>query len=633
MATRYYDPPQDAAGMVEYYDKGKQYNDSDEIDLTNTVEVNRNFYIGDQWRDRDSSGLTPAVLNFIKPTIQIKISAIMSEQVAFVVRPAGIPGATEKHMEVAAAVLTNELNRIWEKQALTSKIRKIATNAAIDGDGCWHTFWNPTAPVASVDPNLLKERANDVMAAQGAPQDGMIPQGMDMGMGENLLSQGMPQDMGGMRLQPEVEQQQDQEPQVVPEGDIQVEPLYNTRVFFGNSSSPDVQEQPYILIANREYVPKVKKRAKENGVSDEIVNGIEGAADTYFGDDQDDRITILTLYYRDEETGTIWSMESTENAILREPEDTGLSMYPVAWLPWEERYNSYHGYAAVTELVYNQWLANILATMATASVTRSAFPTVVYDKNVIEEYDNAVGAAIGVSGVYTNMDNVIHVVEGANYGYQVDKLLDYFIATTRSLNGANDVVMGDIKPENTSAIIAARKAATTPLELVRAGLYKFVEDYARIAIDFMRNYYGVRPVAYFDEAMGQEIISDFDFDKINVAAFDLRIDVGGSSYWSEQTEVQTLDNLFNKNMIWATDYVETMPATALPHKAKLLENLRKREEEQKALQQQQMIQQTARGSGTQPGATRTDAIAPTAADLAGAVPQDRINQVLSRQST
>ncbi len=435
----------------------------------------------------------------------------------------------------------------------------------------------------------------------------------------------------------EAEQEQTiSEPQVVPEGDIEVETLYNTRVFFGNTSSPDVDRQPWIIVVSREYAPDVKKKAKEYGVNDNEIGNIEGASDSYFNDDQDDRVTVLTYYYRDEETDTIWIVEGTENVLLREPEDTGLYNYPIAWLPWDEMMDSYHGFAAVTELVYNQHIVNVISTMAVASIMRNAFPTIVYDQNILKDgYNNAVGASIGVAGGYTDLKNVATVIEGANYSYEVDKIISYLVNTTRELNGANDVVMGNIKPENTSAIIAARKAATTPLGLVEMGLYQFIEDFARIAMDFMANYYGVRPVVVTDSETKEPRLEEFDFDAINTASFDLKIDVGGSSYWAETTEVQTLDNLFNKEMIDGIGYVDAMPSNAMPHKAKLLETLRKKEEEQKMLQQQQMVQQSIqKGGGGASSAPQglEQGIAATPRDLAGIVSPDRINQVVSRQT-
>ncbi|MEE0775577.1 MAG: hypothetical protein U0M15_00755 [Bacillota bacterium] len=599
MAEKYFAAPTTAQEISSLYEKGKEYNNK--LDLSNTVETNRNFYCGNQWEGLDTEGLKPVVLNFIRPTVQIKAASIMSEDIAMTVRPYGIPGATSEVMEKEAAILTDELNRLWEKRKGTTKTRRILTSCPVDGDGCWHMFWDPTAPVATVSQEMLDSLNSGTLDDIGSDKNG------------NTVSADAVGSIGA-------------------EGDLDFEQILNTRCFFGNTSDPDVQSQPWILIASREFTATLKKRAEgEKGVD---IDDIKGGSDDYFDDEQEDRTTLFTLYYRDEDTDTIWSMESTADVLIKEATDTGLHCYPIAWLNWEERLNSYHGYSAVSELVQNQLAVNVLATMSVASVSRAAFPTIIYRKDLLPNgWDNGVGSAIGVNGFVENVNQVAHVVEGANYGYQVDKLMEYLISTTNTLNGATDATLGNVNPENTSAIIAAQKAATTPLELHRRNLYQFIEDWARIAIDFMATYYGVRPVAVFNQTTNEEEILEFDFSTINTAALDIKIDIGGSSYWSELTEVKTLDNLFLKEMISGIDYIDLMPENLMPHKQKALANLKAREV-QTANPEQQMMDAAMGMNEEMPlqesGQEQPSNIAPTAEDLLGVTQMNRINATVAK---
>ena len=618
MAEKYFAAPTTAQEISSLYEKGKEYNNK--LDLSNTVETNRNFYCGNQWEGLDTEGLKPVVLNFIRPAVQIKAASIMSEDIAMTVRPYGIPGATSENMEKEAAILTDELNRLWEKRKGTTKTRRILTSCPVDGDGCWHMFWDPTAPVASVSEEML----NSLNSSEGETSDDANPISPIAEEGETpvLSTEEENRDSVG-------------DTAIVAEGDMDFEQILNTRCFFGNTSDPEVQTQPWILIVSREFTATLKKRAEgEKGVD---IDSIKGGSDDYFDDEQEDRTTLFTLYYRDEDTDTIWAMESTADVLIKEATDTGLHCYPIAWLNWEERLNSYHGYSAVSELVQNQLAVNVLATMSVASVSRAAFPTIIYRKDMLPEgWDNGVGSAIGVNGFVDDVNQVAHVVEGANYGYQVDKLMEYLISTTNTLNGATDATLGNVNPENTSAIIAAQKAATTPLELHRRNLYQFIEDWARIAIDFMATYYGVRPVAVFNQTTNEEEILEFDFSAINTAALDIKIDIGGSSYWSELTEVKTLDNLFLKEMISGIDYIDLMPENLMPHKQKALANLKAREA-QAAMggnpEQQMMDAAMGMGEAMPLQETAQEApspIAPTADDLLGVTQMDRINATVSK---
>ena len=618
MAEKYFAAPTTAQEISSLYEKGKEYNNK--LDLSNTVETNRNFYCGNQWEGLDTEGLKPVVLNFIRPAVQIKAASIMSEDIAMTVRPYGIPGATSENMEKEAAILTDELNRLWEKRKGTTKTRRILTSCPVDGDGCWHMFWDPTAPVASVSEEML----NSLNSSEGETSDDANPISPIAEEGETpaLSTEEENRDSVG-------------DTAIVAEGDMDFEQILNTRCFFGNTSDPEVQTQPWILIVSREFTATLKKRAEgEKGVD---IDSIKGGSDDYFDDEQEDRTTLFTLYYRDEDTDTIWAMESTADVLIKEATDTGLHCYPIAWLNWEERLNSYHGYSAVSELVQNQLAVNVLATMSVASVSRAAFPTIIYRKDMLPEgWDNGVGSAIGVNGFVDDVNQVAHVVEGANYGYQVDKLMEYLISTTNTLNGATDATLGNVNPENTSAIIAAQKAATTPLELHRRNLYQFIEDWARIAIDFMATYYGARPVAVFNQTTNEEEILEFDFSAINTAALDIKIDIGGSSYWSELTEVKTLDNLFLKEMISGIDYIDLMPENLMPHKQKALANLKAREA-QAAMggnPEQQMMDAAMGMEEAMPlQETAQEApspIAPTADDLLGVTQMDRINATVSK---
>ena len=60
----------------------------------------------------------------------------------------------------------------------------------------------------------------------------------------------------------------------------------------------------------------------------------------------------------------------------------------------------------------------------------------------------------------------------------------------------------------------------------------------------------------------------------------LNIDIGAAAYWSEMTASATLDNLYKAGMIDAVEYLEGMPASTLPNRAKLIEQAKKRKEEE-----------------------------------------------------
>ena len=72
-----------------------------------------------------------------------------------------------------------------------------------------------------------------------------------------------------------------------------------------------------------------------------------------------------------------------------------------------------------------------------------------------------------------------------------------------------------------------------------------------------------------------------DFDEHKLA-----VDIGEASYWSELTQLQTMDSLFQKGLITdALLYLDSIPDKYIPNKQKIIDALK----EQQEMQQQAQI--------------------------------------------
>ena len=370
-------------------------------------------------------------------------------------------------------------------------------------------------------------------------------------------------------------------------GGIRIEVLPCTSVYFGNPQVWEVQEQPYLLFQMRKTLEDVQEEGRKNGIPEEILAGIGENEDpnSLNVETEDGKVTVLTRFWRD--GGTVWFCREAGGVMVVPPTDTGYRLYPIAWMSWDKVKNSYHGQAAVTGLIPNQIFINKLFAMCMEHVKKLAFPKIVYDRRMFPNgYTNQVGEAVGVTG---EPGTAARVIESADMSSQVMGLIETAMQYTRDTMGASDASLGNVKPDNTSAIIAVQKASAMPLELQRMGFYQFVEDYIRIFLDMMRVDYGIREVTYEDEN-GESQRAFYDFSQIGRFRWKLNVNIGASTYWSELMQMQTLDNLFAQKVITdPADYLESVPSQYVPNKQKLLARIR----EQQQAQQTGMMGQPA----------------------------------------
>jgi hypothetical protein len=198
------------------------------------------------------------------------------------------------------------------------------------------------------------------------------------------------------------------------------------------------------------------------------------------------------------------------------------------------------------------------------------------------------------------LTDVAYNLQPADMSNQIILAIDKAVALTKECLGATDAQMGNVKPDNTPALMVLQSNAEVPLENVRAGLHEWMEDIGGILLDMIGTYYGNRPVVrdrdfeepvmdaagmpQLDPMTGQmqmtkvtrRVLEDYDFSKFKNLWFNVRVNAGATTYYSELAMVQTLDNLRHDGLLEALDYLERIPDKYIPRKAELIQDLRKR---------------------------------------------------------
>lgn len=518
----------------KYYESGKKYNAKLEPAYYDTVNVNIDFFEGNQWKNVKNNGMPTPVFNILKRGVQFFVANLMSNKVKVNYTPLQFRDDGDEMFDIPA-IATSEVDNLFDKFKMENRIRDALFDSAIMGDVAAHIYFNPNSK----------------------------PYGGQLSVGEVPI-----------------------------EGEIDFELIDGMNVYFGNPNNPivDTKTQPYIIISGRDLVENLKEEAlanmgeQQNDIrSDNDTSDMAGNGDIEIdieGDEKENGKAKYIIYYRfDKQTGTIKASKLTEKTYIYKDVDTGLSNYPIAWLCWEKQKNQYHGRAVCTSMISNQIFINRMFAMVMYHLMMSAFPKAVYDADRIAYWSNDIGTAIPVRGLGQG-ESIKHVggyLETGQMSNQIIQALELAIKYTKETLGINEAMMGDINPERASgkSIIATVQQSVVPLENTKANLYEWIEDIGKILLDTMGNYYGLRPIVITDE-LGQKQMIEFDFERLKSTFLYTKVDVGASSYWSEIATAETLDGLLQQGAVDVLEYLEAMPQDMIANKQSLIDMVRER---------------------------------------------------------
>ena len=632
--------------LWELYEAGRTYNNQLVPNQYTLVNTNIEFFAGNQWLHINE---TPAMQRLARPTFNIIkrvtslfVASLTSSNTTINFEPLSYyDGDNMKDPESNAAVIaTAEVRNLFEKFKMEYRIREALFDGAQTGDYCAHFYWNPDA----------------------VPYGGAF--GLHKGEIEMELVDGI-NVMFGNPNTPDVESQ----PYILILGRDTVESLkWEARQFAKSENKRGGKAEDDIVIdsmlSDSEWQwqagiggrTEISRTDDQNGkalygilytkVTEEkpVINEETGLQEQVqvldengdpIPDTLEDGTPILTpegepVYKMKGATKLVTSVhvtKATKTRIIYEDVDTGLSRYPIAWGNWEKQKNQYHGRALVTGIVPNQIFINSMMAMIFRHLQLQSFPKTIYNADLIGQWNNEVGAAIGVHNLQpgTNLRDVATVLQPADMSNQIVMCIDRVMQYTRDCLGATDAQMGNVRPDNTSALMVLQSSAEVPLENTRAGLHEWIEDIGAILLDMMGTYYGKRPLVrdrtfedlptgaggepMIDPTTGQmmtqqvtrRVVEEFDFSVLKHLWFNIDAQVGATTYYSEIAMVQTLDNLRRDGTLEIIDYLERIPDKLITRKQELIEKIKQRTAEvaaqTAAMQQADLAQQ----GGMMPG--------------------------------
>lgn len=397
----------------------------------------------------------------------------------------------------------------------------------------------------------------------------------------------------------------------------EIEVLNKTDIYFGNENHSDIQKQPYILLKKRMPVSLAKVLAEENGASKQEIQYILGDQETFeeAGDsakeEKDNMVTVVWKLWK--ENKNVYMSIATRYCNIKENENTGLSLYPVTHMIWEEKQGSARGAGEITVgLIANQIEVNKTLMRRALVAKNTAYPQKVVNIDKIQNPSalNEVGGIIKVSGMgVQNVQDAFTNINPAQMSSDVERLQQDLIQTSRELASASQAASGDVDAEEASgrAILAVQQASQQPLVEQLGMIKKTIEDIARIELDMLKTYSedGLEVENEVqDPISGQTTIQIEKIDGIVLKELQAtaKVDVTPKSAYDKYAQERSIENLFIKGMFnpqmlgQLKFYLECLDDDSVMPKQKLLERVDKELEKQSRIaeiqaQGQQLIAQ------------------------------------------
>ena len=128
--------------VYQRYQRSVSFNH--QIDLYDTVENNENFFIGKQWEGVRANGNPTPTFNFLKRVTLFQVATVSSDNITMQATPLS---STSRYslgdMERVSDVMNKQFAAIFERNRVVTLTREFMRNAAVDGDGCTYTWFNP----------------------------------------------------------------------------------------------------------------------------------------------------------------------------------------------------------------------------------------------------------------------------------------------------------------------------------------------------------------------------------------------------------------------------------------------------------------------------------------------------------
>ena len=527
------------------YEKGRNYHRMTNI-YTDT-DRNYRMYNGNQWHGAKLGDVEPVQKNFIKPIVKYKVGVIHDNLYAINYSSQNFENKDfRQQAEKICEMLNKKASRIWEKDKLDFKGRRITKDAAINDEGIIYVNYDldKQAPVNEI----IKK--NDVYYGNENDDDIQLQPYI-------LIRKRMPV-VNAMEM-------------------ARAEGLSEEKLLFiigDNDTFEESGEAAKQEVDN--MVTVITKMWKEKGT-------VHFSMSTRWVDIKKDKDSGLTYY---PVAHFLW--EEKEGSARGEGEVRFLIPNQI-----EVNRTEVRRVLTVKYQAYPQKVVNTDKIANPSAINRVG--------GVIKTKGNA---------TVDDVAKVISTLPPAQMSPDVKQLQEDLIQVTRDLAGAGDIATGQVNPEDASgrAILAVQQASQSPMTEQKESYKNFIEDLAKIWLDMIIVYSqdGIKlEEEVTDPQTGQPMIELVEVPQTALQELQatVKVDITPKGAFDKYAQEQSIENMFQAGMFSAEKlpelktYVKLLDDDSVMPKQKLEDAIKIIEEEQQKIAmmnaQAQIMQQRA----------------------------------------
>jgi hypothetical protein len=373
--------------------------------------------------------------------------------------------------------------------------------------------------------------------------------------------------------------------------------------FPGDPTNPDIQSQPWIILAERRPLNEVKEFYKE--YAPEIVNLLQPerqTSDTLVYDHQrveQDETGYVDVYHRwwKEKKGYKKQLHYAvvcQGQLLRHEEELYKhGLYPFVAFQWYPRRKSFFGKPESADLINNQKEHNRLDGMMLLSAYNTAMPQKRIKEQFVDERDvtNDPGTVIKDRSPVGGWG--VDYLQSPSMPAYPAQMRDSLAQGMRDVSGAHEAWIGKAPSAdlNASAILALQEAAGVRIRSIQRRLYRAIREIGLLWLAYWKEFYTearLIRIAGPNNEIGFRWFRGTDYADMQ---FDIKVKANSTSPYSKALYMANLDKMLQSGVITPEEYLEMLPEDVFPKAQELLARRMEARQQQMMQQQQQMIQQ------------------------------------------